>query len=474
MAGWYYERHDNSEYSWYAERDLFPDVAVYVWDLDEFYPMVDDGNGFWTTNINLATSDPNACYEYSFVIDANDNNIWEAPGIDRWVDDPRNIDWDNQDPIAYDRCDTDEFDTYDSEEAAFSTLCLCEYVINFSSLTVGDGHHEFRTVVTWYDGIAYHVIENPAPGDSLHVFFVDNDEPVSTHDIEFDRYYLNGGKCDDADDVYFVTDIQPVDGDYNLVVEDICAVIYQVSLTSNPFADSSWRNVDTVYSDNDMGWTEAWSSFWTAYDPTADNIDNDGDGLVDETYDVMAGDQIGEENTLFYSRSVVTDHCGNTYCTPAESIWVDVSEPRACISLVGDVEPGVDGNDVVVVPDNRDLTIVATDEEYATFDPTILGVFQYRTLNPIGPWTNIQADTLSNDTVRHEGNTVTATWDLLSYFQETGNDPEGWYQLRVIAIDTVNNTDLCDNDVCYVTIRLNDIQPAARIEIYQITSVDKS
>ncbi|MBL0060873.1 MAG: hypothetical protein IPP40_05130 [bacterium] len=211
---------------------------------------------------------------------------------------------------------------------------------------------------------------------------------------------------------------------------------------------------------------------WGAINPITDNIDNDGDGLVDETYDVQAGDGRGEENTLFWSRSIVTDHCGNTYCTVAESIWVDVSEPRACISLVGGEEPGVDGNDVVVVPDSRDLEIVATNQDYAGFDQSILGVFQYRTLNPIGSWTNIQADTLSNDTVRHIGNTISATWDLLSYFQQTGNDPEGWYQLRVIAIDTVNNTDLCDNDVCYVTIRLNDIQPAARIEILSITSAD--
>ncbi|NUO18032.1 proprotein convertase P-domain-containing protein [bacterium] len=469
MAGWYYERHSNPVYSWYAERDLFPDVAVYVWDLDEFFPMTDDGNGFWTADIYLNHGDED-CYEYSFVIDANDNNLWEGPNTDRWIDDPRNIDWDNQDPVAYDRCDTDEFDEVFDGGAAFSTLCLCEYVVNFNSLTVGDGHHEFRTVVTWYDGVAYHVIENPAPGDSIHVFFVDNDEPVATHDIEFDNYWLNGGRCDVADDVYFVTDIQPVDGNYNLVVEDICAVIYQVSLTSNPFADSSWVNVDTIYSNDDMGWTEAWPGIWGAINPITDNIDNDGDGLVDETYDVQAGDGRGEENTLFWSRSIVTDHCGNTYCTPAESIWVDVSEPRACITLVGDVEPGVNGNDVVVVPASRDLEIVATNQDYAGFDQSILGVFQYRTLNPIGPWTNIQADTLSNDTVRHIGNTITATWDLLSYFQETGNDPEGWYQLRVIAIDTVNNTDLCDNDVCYITVRLNDIEPAARIAIYQIMS----
>ncbi|MBK6766231.1 MAG: proprotein convertase P-domain-containing protein [bacterium] len=470
MAGWYYERQSNSEYSWYADRDLFPDVAVYVWENDQFYPMSESSDGFWTTNVSLSTGDPESCYDYSFVIDANDNGLWEGPEIDRWVDDPRNIDWDEQDPIAYDRCDSDQINSVFGGEAAYSTICMCEYVINFDSRAVGDGHHEFRTVVTWYDGTAYHVIENPAPGDSLHVFFVDNEEPVATHDIVAEDFWLNGGRCTDADETEFVTDIQPIDGNYNLVVEDICAVIYQVSMTSNPYADSSWRNVDTVFSNDDMGWTDAWSSFWIAYDPTADNIDNDGDGLVDETYDVMAGDQIGEENTLFLSRSVVTDHCGNTYVTAAESIWVDVSEPRACITLVGDVEPGVDGNDVVVVPDSRDLAIVATNQEYATFDQSILGVFQYRTLNPIGEWTNIQADTLSDDTVRHEGNTITATWDLLAYMEETNNDPEGWYQLRVIAIDTVWNDDLCDNDVCYITIRLNDIQPAARIEILDVTS----
>ncbi len=471
MAGWYYERHDNPNYSWYAERDLFPDVAVYIWSTGTFYPMSDVGGGFWQADVFLNHGD-DSCYDYSFVIDANDNNVWEANGIDRWIDDPRNIDWENQDPIAYDRCSEDQIDEVFGEDAAFSTICLCEYVINYNSTLYGDGHHEFRTVVGWHDQVAYHVIENPAPGDSLHVFFVDNDAPVATHDIEGENFWLNGGHCADPWETSFVTDIQPIDGDYNLVVEDICAVIYQVSLTNNPFMDSSWVNVDTIYSDDDMGWAEAWPGFWTAYDPTADNIDNDGDGLVDETYDVQAGDGRGEENTTFWSRSIVTDHCGNTYCTVAESIYVDVSEPRACIELVGGIEPGVDGNDVIVVPDSRDLTIVAVNQDYAGFDPAILGVFQYRTLNPIGSWTNIQADTLSNDTVRHVGDSLTATWDLLSYFQQTGNDPEGWYQLRVIAIDTVGNTDMCDNDVCYITIRLNDTQPAARIEVHQISNSD--
>ncbi len=472
MAGWYYERHSNPIYSWYAERDLFPDVAIYIWNTGQFYPMSEVADGFWQTDIYLDHGD-NSCYDYSIVIDANDNNVWDEPGIDRWIDDPRNIDWNDQEPIAYDRCSDDQEQQYGESSSAYSTICLCEYVINFNSLSVGDGHHEFRTVVGWHDELAYHVIENPAPGDSLHVFFVDNDAPVATHDIEFDNFWVNGGRCDESGNVHFVTDIQPIDGNYNLVVEDICAVIYQVSLTSNPELDSSWVNVDTVYASGGQGWIEAWASFWTAYDPTADNIDNDGDGLVDETYDVQGGDGRGEENTLFYSRSIVVDHCGNTYIAAAESIWVDVSEARACISLVGDVEPGVNGNDVVVIPDNRDLVIVATNQDYAGFDPSILGVFQYRTLNPIGPWTNIQADTLSNDTVRHVGNTLTATWDLLSFFQETGNDPEGWYQLRVIAIDTVGNTDLCDNDVCYITIRLNDIQPAARIELYQVINANE-
>ncbi|MCB1060889.1 MAG: hypothetical protein KDB65_11705 [Calditrichaeota bacterium] len=476
MAGWYYEMSQSNEtppniYNWYASRDLFPDVAIYFWATDTFYPMSEVSDGFWQTNVYVSGIDSSACYDYSIVIDANDNNIWEGPNTDRWIDDPRNIDWENQDPIAYDRCADDQYHEYDVEElAAYSTICVCEYWVNFNSLEVGDGHHEFRTVVGWHDPLAYHVIENPAPGDSLHIFFVDNDEPVATHDIEGEDFWLNGGRCDDPWGTNFVTDIQPVDGDYNLVVEDICAVIYQVSLTNNPFADSSWVNVDTVYSNDDMGWTEAWPGIWTAYNPLTDNIDNDGDGLVDETYDVQAGDGIGEENTTFWSRTVVTDHCGNTYMTNAESLYVDVSEPRACIELVGGIEPGVDGNDVVVIPDDRDLEIVAVNQDYAGFDPSILAVFQYRTLNPIGDWTNIQADTLSNDTVRHVGDTLTATWDLLSYFQDTGNDPEGWFQLRAIAIDTVNNTDMCDNDVCYITIRLNDIQPAARIDIYQVVS----
>ncbi len=464
MAGWYYAQQSDPMYSWYAERDLFPDVAVYIWETDDFVDMQESGNGFWTTATTLNTSSDGAeCYHYSFVIDANDNGIYEGPEIDRWIDDPR------------DAC-TEEFcgdaGLQVGDPAPCSEICLCEFVINFASTQYDDGSYLFRTVVSWHDEVAYHVIENPAPGDSLHVFFVRNVEPEATHDIEFSTTRLNGGLCDTADVVHFVTDIQPYNSNGDLVVEDICMVIYQVSLTNNPFADSSWVNVDTVLSNNDQGWTEGWPGSWTAYNPIADNIDNDGDGLVDETHDVQAGDGIGEENSMFWSRSVVRDLCGNTYVSDAESIWVDVSEPSACITQVGDVAPA--DNQVVMIPADRDLTIITTDQSFA--DPGVLAVFQYRTLNPIGPWTNIEADTLSNDTVRHVGNTYTAVWDLYAYFlvDSLFRDPEGWFQLRTIAIDTVNNTDLCDNVVCQITIRLNDNQPAARIEVYSITSESDS
>ncbi len=458
MAGWYYERHSNPQYSWYAERDLFPDVAVYIWETGGMSDMTRQADGMWTTATTLTTTSDDTCYHYSFVIDANDNGTFDGPEVDRWIDDPR-------DACTEDFCGQVGLEVGD--EAPCSQICICEYMINFPSTEYADGSYLFRTVVSWHDDVAYHVIENPAPGDSLHVFFVRNVEPTATHDIEFSTTRLNGGLCDEPGTVQFVTDIQPYNSNGDLVVEDICMVIYQVSLTDNPFADSSWVNVDTVLSNGDSGWTESWPGSWTAYNPIADNIDNDGDGLVDETHDVQAGNGVGEENSKFWSRSVVRDLCGNTYVTNAESLWVDVSEPEACITQVGDVAPA--DNQVVIIPLDRDLTIIATDQGYA--DPSVLAVFQYRTLNPIGSWTNIEADTLSNDTVRHVGGTYTAVWDLYAYFLAHGNaDPEGWYQLRAVAIDTVNNTDLCDNVVCQITIRLNDNQPAARVQVYSIVS----
>lgn len=465
MAGWYYDMAgdnvDNPLYSWYAERDMFPDVWVWVLGGGTPVPMTRDANGLWTADISYPYN-VGQCTNYAFVIDANDNNILEGPSVDRWVADPREA-------CAFGTLEIGEFG-----EVPVSELCACDYLINFPSRDFENTSYNFRTVVGWHDAVAYHVIENPSLGDSIHVFFVDNEPADATHDIEFDRTRLAGGMlnpsnnvCTPADTVWFVTDIQPL-GSHGLVVEDICKVIYQVSLTSNPAADNSWVNIGTVFSDDDMGWTEAWPMFWVAINPLTDNIDNDGDGLVDETRNVQGGNRIGEENVRLWSRSVVVDYCGNTYYAAAESLWVDVSAPEACVTQVGDVAPA--NNQVVIIPSSRDLTIVATDQSYA--DPGIIAVFQYRNLNPIGAWTNIQADTLSNDTVRHVGNTFTAVWDLLAYFQQTGRDPEGWYQLRAIAIDTVGNSDLCDNVVCQITIRLNDIEPAARVEVYQIYSIN--
>jgi len=478
MAGWYYDMSvqntDLSMYAWYAERDLFPDVWVFVMGVG-YVEMTRDEFGMWTADVDYPYN-VGECTSYAFVIDANDNNIFEGPELDRWIADPR------------DACQHGWLDVPGIGMAPVSEVCACDWLINFPSRDYLNTSYNFRTVVGWHDEIAYHVIENPSLGDSIHVFFVDNEPAEATHDIEFDVTRLSGGMlspsdqvCNPADTVRFVTDIQPL-GTYGLVVEDICMVIYQVSLTNAPFDNEAWINVDTVLSEEDeedMGWTEAWPGYWVAWNPLADNLDNDGDGLVDETYDVMVGDSIGEENTKYWTRSVVRDYCGNTYYSAAESIWVDVSAPQACITQVGDVAPA--DNQVVIIPADRQLMIIATDMSYA--DPGILGVFQYRRLgvplaDPSSQWRNIEAfDSLSNDTVRHEGNTYTAIWDLYEHqWRDTAagywHDPEGWFQLRVVAEDTVGNNDLCDNVVCQITVRLNDIQPAARVKLYEVYSVD--
>jgi hypothetical protein len=471
MAGWYYEQSShnigNRQLAWQAGRDLFPRVAVWINGQGITEMTRDNATGRWTADIALTYTGA-TCFDYNFIVDANDNHVWDEDGTDRWITDPR------------DACETHIIHIGGGEgghDMNVSQMCVCDYMVNFPSRDYANSSYNFRTVVGWHDaeGGNYHVMENPAPGDSIHTFFVDNSAPEATHDIEFATTRLSGGMfrndggdpdiCNPADTLYFVTDIQP-NGTHNLVVEDICKVIYQVSLTNNPTLDNGWENVATVYSNDQTGWTEQWPATWIARNPLNDNIDNDGDGTVDETHEVQVGDNVGEENMKFWTRSVVVDVCGNTYVSAPESIWVDVSAPQACVTEVGGVlNPD---NQIVNIPASRDLTIIATDQSYA--DPGVTAIFQYRTLNPIGAWLNIQADTLSNDTVRHIGNTYTAVWDLLAYFQQTGVDPEGFYQLRVIAEDTVGNNDLCDNVVCQVTIRLNDLEPAARVEIFSITN----
>ncbi|MBU0507932.1 7-cyano-7-deazaguanine synthase, partial [bacterium] len=435
MAGWYYDRSgqntDLSMFAWYAERDLFPDVWVWVMGRG-YYEMTRGVTGLWTADIPYPYN-VGQCTSYAFVIDANDNNVFEGPALDRWIADPR------------DACMHGTLNVQPYDWVPVSEVCACDYFINFPSRDFENTSYNFRTVVGWHDAIAYHVIENPSLGDSIHVFFVDNEPAEATHDIEFDVTRLAGGMlspsddiCNPADTVRFVTDIQPL-GTHGLVVEDICMVIYQVSLTSDPFDNDAWVNVDTVLSDDDMGWTEAWPSFWVAINPLADNVDNDGDGLVDETYDVMVGDSVGEENVKFWTRSVVRDYCGNTYYSAAESIWVDVSAPQARITQVGDVAPP--DNQVVIVPADRKLMIIATDMSYA--DPGILGVFQYRRLGvlPADPsrlWRNIEAfDSLSNDTIRHIGNTYTAIWDL--NLHQWRDSLAGYWDGSSQFLESVNN-----------------------------------
>jgi hypothetical protein len=452
-------------------------------------PMTSHENGLWTVDVEL---DGVGCWYYGFIVDANDNNIVDPDGTDRYLRDPKEP-CSEMIYLLGQGYEPSEIDDVGVTSIPASQVCLCDYMINFPGRDFDDTSYNFRTVVGWHDEVAYHVIENPSFGDTIHVFFVDNEPAEATHDIEFDLTRASGGMfdatpggypevCNPADTVWFVTDIQPL-GTHNLVVEDICKVVYQVSLTNQPGDDHAWRNVYTVLSNDDMGWTEAWPGYWVARNPLKDNLDNDGDGLVDETHDVQAGDGVGEENIQFWTRSVVYDYCGNVYYSNEHSIWVDVSEPQACITQVGDVSPA--DNQVVVVPlanevGARALVISAEDQSYA--DPGVIAIFQYRRLgvpsgDPSTAWRNIEAADWSNDTIRHLGDTYTAVWDLNKHqYRDTAagywHDPEGWFQLRAYAIDTVGNSDSCDHVICQITIRLNDIEPAARVSIYQIYGID--
>ncbi len=458
MAGWYVA----NSYQWFAERDLFPDVWVRVLNPNgSIYNTFDMeySGGRWSYNAYLSYNP--AGFQYFFIIDANDNNEADPNPYDRHVNDPR----------------------YTCTGADTAVVQVWDWSLDFDTRVLTNRSYNFWTEVVWHDTVGYHVIENPSEGDSTHVFFVDNEPAEGTSDIEFDVTRVaagmqapgEGGVCNPADIVWFVTDIQAIDGFYNLPVEDICKVVYQRSYTNydNYLAEDStgWENVDTVYSNQDSGWTEAWPGSWVAVNPLIDNLDNDGDGLVDETADVQAGDGVGEENVRIWVRAVIVDQCGNTFYTEPDSLWLDVSEAQACITEIEGVSPA--DNQTIIIPEDHNIEVIATDHS-APFDQAILGRFQYRTLPPdTNGWMDMQPMMGSGETsvVRHVHGVFTFIWDLDSLHALPGSpDPENWYQGRVVAEDTVNNNDSCDNVICQITFRLNDITPAARVEMYIVYS----
>ncbi|MFH1010431.1 MAG: hypothetical protein V1784_04250, partial [bacterium] len=198
MAGWYV----SNGYQWYPERDLFPDVWVRALENSTIFGLWDmtrGSDGIWRATAYLPYYP--AGYRYYFIIDANDNNEIDANGIDRWVNDPRTM---------FTNCDG-------SDTAAVKVY---KWSLNFDTRLLANRSHDFWMTVYWHDDAGYHVIENPAPADSIHVFFVDNEPAEGTHDIEFDATRLAAGMlepdhgepmvCNPADTVYFVTDIQAI------------------------------------------------------------------------------------------------------------------------------------------------------------------------------------------------------------------------------------------------------------------------
>ncbi|MFC1887819.1 Ig-like domain-containing protein, partial [Candidatus Cloacimonadota bacterium] len=307
-------------------------------------------------------------------------------------------------------------------------------------LRLVDGLYYFRAV-PWtpeFDSrgaqLAEYQIDNTPP--TLLLDIVANDEEMPT----FSYYH---------DSVDLVTDVD----DLLVYPADFLMVEYQYSVEAPGTEFRQWFTfAASNVTPGDYGTTLNLNN--QTQHPMYDNIDNDGDGLVDEA---------DEANAYFYIRTWSHDPAGNFSYSNEETILVDGSEPYLHITTING-QPQSGPNWVVDIPADGLIELVAADITPDYLDDAVLADFYYRPTHG-GDYILIEEGV---DVI--EG-IATCIWDI--NIPEDEREPgialaEGYYTLMVIGWDRVmNETNQSNPLFVETTFILND---ATGPEAY-ITSV---
>jgi hypothetical protein len=172
---------------------------------------------------------------------------------------------------------------------------------------------------------------------------------------------------------------------------------------------------------------------WTAINPLTDNVDNNGNGLVDEA---------AEANSDYYIRAIANDQAKNFAMSATEfEIHVDNSAPQMALFQIEQTNLADTHYIYNIDPALTTVALTANYDPAAPFDPPTQAEFSYRYINDI-------------DTTWPAGWTPIGTSPVMgnNASVELGFIQEGYYQFKVIAIDALGN-----NSETITTVIFNDV-----------------
>ncbi|MDY0150699.1 MAG: hypothetical protein RBS43_00325, partial [Candidatus Cloacimonas sp.] len=336
----------------------------------------------WTSTYDLTVG---TAYSFQYGIDLNNNGIWETG--EPLINDPK----------------------------GFTNFTPTAWTLAFNSNDYAQGLHEFRAVPLKLNGDELAHYQSPSSW-----MIIDNVKPV----INGITTVGNITNVTPGTGVPFVTDVTAL----LVATDDIVNVRYEYSGQPVGTVNRKWGVSDTYNTSNMSG---NYPYNWTAVNPLTDNVDNNGNGLVDEA---------AEANGTFFVRAIASDRAGNFQISNEFAVHVDGSAAEMALFQIEDTN--LAATNYIYQIDPSLATVWLSASELATgFDPAVSAKFFYKYIADIDNawpgWTQI-------------GTTVPVTNGVAT--TEFGSIHEGYYQFMVTAYDALGN-----NKSNVTTVIFNDV-----------------
>ncbi|MDD4309609.1 MAG: hypothetical protein PHO32_04455, partial [Candidatus Cloacimonetes bacterium] len=337
----------------------------------------------WTRDVVLNAG---TTYTFKYGVDLNNNGIWDDG--EPKIDDPK----------------------------GFNVFTPTPWILAFNSHDYAQGLHEFRAVPLG-------VVTDPdlAPVKWL---VIDNVKPY----INSITSVGNIRNATPGTSIPFVTDVDEnlvsVVNELLVAADDMVEVLYQYSGQPVGTVNRKWL---TWPGGNSTTMNGNYPVNWVAVNPLIDNVDNNGNGLVDEASEI---------NGTFYIRSLASDRAGNYDMSSEFAIGIDGSP--AVMSLTK-IESTIlaNMNYIFNIPAEADSVTLTANEPFNVRD-AVKAEFKFRKKLAIednwSVWTQLAADfEIVN------GEATTELFDIT----------EGYYQFVVTAYDVLGNNSSITTNVIF-------------------------